>query len=314
MTNAFERGKKLLCGDYSQYTPTGKSYFVRAGRWYMMPETGDIVYFYYEKLGRVGHVGVVTDVTKKNGIVYIETIEGNTSGTAGERNGGCVDAHAYEVCKVGGKNHINGFGRPVFGPETCTKEEWIATLKKELGYVEKESEVGLDSKTANPGSANFTKYGKWYGQNGVYWCQQFVSWCAYEACRQHMETSKTGWEQQEDGSWKYKKYGAYICDQWERIATKAGLQWFVFDGSGEMITGWFKGVAGWYYLNPADGAMLESQWFRANGKWYYATASGLLAKNVYVKDAKGWCWCDKDGAWNGEYTQTPDLARHGAAE
>ena len=26
MLNAYERGQKFLCGDYSQYTPTGKDY------------------------------------------------------------------------------------------------------------------------------------------------------------------------------------------------------------------------------------------------------------------------------------------------
>lgn len=43
--NAYARGQKLLCGDYSQYTPTGKSYFVKKSRWFTVPQRGDIVYF-----------------------------------------------------------------------------------------------------------------------------------------------------------------------------------------------------------------------------------------------------------------------------
>ena len=196
MLNAYERGQKFLCGDYSQYTPTGKDYFVRAERWHTIPQVGDIVYFYYNTLGRVGHVGAVIEAEVGDNSFKIQTVEGNTSGAAGERNGGCVASHTYEYSfsQVGGKNKINGFGRPVFGPETCTPAEWLAVLKTELGYIEKASRKNLDSKTANAGSANFTKYGEWYGNNGAYWCQQFISWCAYEACRRHMETTKTGWE------------------------------------------------------------------------------------------------------------------------
>ena len=31
------------------------------------------------------------------------------------------------------------------------------------------------------GSSNITEYGRWYGSNGSYWCNVFVSWCAYVA-------------------------------------------------------------------------------------------------------------------------------------
>ncbi len=53
----------------------------------------------------------------------------------------------------------------------------------EIGYLEKASNAGLDSKTANAGSNNWTKYGKWYGLNGpeAYWCHMFISWCAAQS-------------------------------------------------------------------------------------------------------------------------------------
>lgn len=55
----------------------------------------------------------------------------------------------------------------------------IATAKNEVGYLEKKSNSQLDSKTANAGSANYTKYWRdlkpsW---NGQAWCAVFVSWC-----------------------------------------------------------------------------------------------------------------------------------------
>ena len=122
--NAYARGQKLLCGDYSQYTPTGKSYFVKKSRWFTVPKRGDIVYYYYTSLGRVGHVGaaVVVDTDYQKKTFKFVSIEGNTSGSAGERNGGCVAKHTYEGTfdKVGGTNKINGFGRPMYSMDTCT--------------------------------------------------------------------------------------------------------------------------------------------------------------------------------------------------
>ena len=51
----------------------------------------------------------------------------------------------------------------------------------EVGYLEKASNYQLDSKAANAGYNNYTKYGQWYGMNGVAWCAEFVSWCANQA-------------------------------------------------------------------------------------------------------------------------------------
>lgn len=55
----------------------------------------------------------------------------------------------------------------------------IQTAENEVGYLEKKSNASLDSKTANAGSANYTKYWRdmkpeWQGEP---WCDAFVSWC-----------------------------------------------------------------------------------------------------------------------------------------
>lgn len=60
------------------------------------------------------------------------------------------------------------------------REEFLKVALSQVGYKEKKSNKDLDSKTANAGSGNYTKYGKWYGLNPAPWCCMFVSWCANE--------------------------------------------------------------------------------------------------------------------------------------
>lgn len=45
----------------------------------------------------------------------------------------------------------------------------IELASKEIGYSE------------NPNNSNKTKYGKWFGFDGVAWCGMFVSWVYYNA-------------------------------------------------------------------------------------------------------------------------------------
>ena len=59
----------------------------------------------------------------------------------------------------------------------------IKVAHGEVGYLEKATNANLNSKTANAGNNNWTKYGAWYGLNGgskAPWCAMFVSWCAYK--------------------------------------------------------------------------------------------------------------------------------------
>ena len=64
---------------------------------------------------------------------------------------------------------------------TAAQEKVISIAKSQIGYLEKASYSKLDDMTANAGSANYTKYGEWYGLNGQPWCAIFVSWCFYKA-------------------------------------------------------------------------------------------------------------------------------------
>lgn len=59
-----------------------------------------------------------------------------------------------------------------------TVSKIIKVAEKEVGYLEKKSNAKLDSKTANAGSANFTKYWRDLapGMQGSYWCNCWINW------------------------------------------------------------------------------------------------------------------------------------------
>lgn len=71
-----------------------------------------------------------------------------------------------------------------------TAKQLVAIAEAEIGYHEKASNSNLDSKTANSGNKNYTKYGRglykagYYNgnKNGYDWCDQFVDWCFYQLC------------------------------------------------------------------------------------------------------------------------------------
>lgn len=124
--------------------------------------------------------------------------------------------------------------------EKCsiTVKDVLQIAKAEIGYLEKASNASLDSKTANTGYRNYTKYGrdlvKWIGSpyaNGVAWCDQFVHWTIITACMKkcknngealHMAKKLLGgWSAYTPTSAEFYKKGK----QWGKVP-KAGAQVF----------------------------------------------------------------------------------------
>lgn len=66
----------------------------------------------------------------------------------------------------------------------------IKIAEAELGYLEKASNKDLDSKTANAGSKNYTKYARDLAKAGFFngskqglaWCAVFVTWLGWKLC------------------------------------------------------------------------------------------------------------------------------------
>lgn len=123
-----------------------------------------------------------------------------------------------------------------------------------------------------------------------------------------------GWNISKDGQWWYADTpNSYVAGRWALIDGR----WYVFDQKGFMIRGWFKQNTDWYYMNPADGAMISNQWVDVDGKSYYLTQSGLMARNGYIEDAseKLYFFVDSEGRYVKELdTDAPDLSKYEVIE
>lgn len=101
---------------------------------------------------------------------------------------------------------------------TLKASKVIEIATNELGYLEKRTNSNLDSKTANAGSNNYTKYSRdlvnWIGgpyAQGVAWCDIFVDWCFYMAYgKTNAKKLLNGWSAYTPTSAAYfKSLGAY---------------------------------------------------------------------------------------------------------
>jgi hypothetical protein len=90
-------------------TAVGAHKFKEIGRWHETPLLGDLAFmdFPHDGVDRISHIGIVVSVDGKT----ITTIEGNTSGTGDQRNGGMVMVKQRTIGK-----EVVGFGRPKYVP------------------------------------------------------------------------------------------------------------------------------------------------------------------------------------------------------
>ena len=137
VSGSISAAEELLCMNQSKsmtgYTPTGREFFIKAGRYYEVPEPGDVVYYYSSAKGRIGHTGLVVSVDKS--AKTFTTVEGNTSNKEHDTNGGEVMSKKYSYASIGGTRWVNGFGRPRYGKQETNKEG--NTCMIELPVLEK---------------------------------------------------------------------------------------------------------------------------------------------------------------------------------
>lgn len=123
MVKAFgaETAKKVLCGDFDDYTYSSVNLYKKAGRWTQNAARGYQIFF-----GGSGHTGLVYKVEK--GVVY--TIEGNKSDE--------VRKCSYALTN----SSIIGYGMPLYSivaPEVVRIDD-LHTVKW-TGYTKRESKV-----------------------------------------------------------------------------------------------------------------------------------------------------------------------------
>jgi hypothetical protein len=105
-------------------------------RWHTMPKLGDLCFmdFPHDGIDRISHIGIVVKVASDS----ITTIEGNTSGTGDQRNGGMV---MIKTRALGTGSPVVGFGRcrfePFEGDLPIIVEEVKTPIKKKIGRLKK---------------------------------------------------------------------------------------------------------------------------------------------------------------------------------
>lgn len=92
-------------------TAVGAHKFKEISRWSSMPSLGALAFmdFPHDSVDRISHVGIVVKFEHGNDTVTL--IEGNTSGTGDQRNGGMVMVKQRSL-----KRDIVGFGIPKYVP------------------------------------------------------------------------------------------------------------------------------------------------------------------------------------------------------
>lgn len=136
------------------------------------------------------HKNVLTDELRKYEC-WIARYPANDNGSVQERLRPTVGV-GWQYSSKGKVDGINGnVDMDVFYKDykeevsTMDKaiEKVILIAKNEIGYLEKKSNSQLDSKTANAGSNNHTKYWRDIkpSYQGQPWCACFVSWCFMKA-------------------------------------------------------------------------------------------------------------------------------------
>lgn len=110
--------KKLLAGDFNDYTVASAQLYKNKNAWKKTPEVGDQVFFWNPSTKKIHHTGLVIEV--KN--TRFTVIEGNTSnGTAVVPNGGMVCEKSYPI----GDDRIAGFGRPGWDKQPDFTPHWV---------------------------------------------------------------------------------------------------------------------------------------------------------------------------------------------
>lgn len=164
------RGKSVNLTTSEEYTPGTHTTIKDCFRVYESMLDGVRGYFEFIQLDRYKNLRGITDPEE-----YLQTIKADGYATSSTYVADLMKViDTYDLRK-----YDKGAYRVKYNSVTAAIDAVISTATAEVGYLEKKSNSQLDSKTANAGSGNFTKYWRdikpaWQGYS---WCACFVTWC-----------------------------------------------------------------------------------------------------------------------------------------
>lgn len=154
-------------------------------------------------------------------------------------------------------------------------KDLLKVAAAQVGYLEKESNKNLDSKTANAGDENFTKYSRDFDtkyktfyngkKQGADWCDIFVDWCFVEAFGEKAALELLGQPKKSCGAGCY--WSANYFKQIGRFSKKAmvGAQIFFIDGDGDICHTGIVEKVGTKYIYTIEGNTSNASGVVANG-------------------------------------------------
>ena len=203
-------------------------------------------------------------------------------------------------------------------------EKVLQIALNEVGYLEKASNYNLDSKTANAGANNYTKYARDFDslypnfyngkKNGCEWCDMFVDWCVVQVYGEEGARTVLCQPAKSAGAGCY--YSAAYYKTAGRFGTtpQKGAQIF-FQRSGDVThTGLVYAVDD-KYVYTVEGNTSNASGVVSNGggvaKKSYARGSSYiygygypkydavkaLEKEGWQQDDKGWWYRNADGTY-----------------
>lgn len=217
-----------------------------------------------------------------------------------------------------------------------TIHKLLDIAKTEVGYLEKKSNKDLDSKTANAGSGNYTKYWRDLkpSYQGQAWCNCFVNWCFVKAfgesvakkllctsgewsyytptSAQYFKDSKRWHSTPQVGDIIYFKNTSRIHHV--GIVYKVGpnivytIEGNTSNGSAVIANGGTVCEKSYAYANNTSIAgygrpdysiadiTAKNGWVQENGKWFYYSDSGIKEKKKWIKTNHHWYRVGNDGA------------------
>lgn len=173
----------------------------------------------------------------------------------------------------------------------ATPERAIAVALAEVGYLEKKSNSQLDSKTANAGSGNYTKYARdldaitgFYNgrKNGFAWCDVFVDWVMVQAFgREAAQKLLCQPDKSLGAGCTYSANYYKAKGQFHKSSPKPGDQIFFLDSSGDVgHTGLVYKVDS-LYVYTVEGNTSSQAGVIANGGGVFKKSYAINYNRIY---------------------------------